>query len=209
MNIAPDSLPYGAAPAILLDCAQQLHEMDGRPFTFDDFCVALGASRSESEPVIEQLIVDGFLYPGDSADATYICSSRMGQLALAKISHGLPRDEATRLLNAVIEKSEAINADPEKYPYAVTCLAVFGSFLTEKEVLGDLDIGVTLSLRECRREKFGLTSLKRGMSSYAKTLAALRLRKPAKISIHEMDEVIRLETPYRVIFGEMPSLSSQ
>ena len=35
-------------------------------------------------------------------------------------------------------------------------------------------------------------------------MAVMRLRRPNQVSIHELEEVLRLGTPYEVVFGTLP-----
>lgn len=56
------------------------------------------------------------------------------------------RERADRLIAALVIEAEAINDDPLPW-YDVTRLSVFGSYLSSKPVLGDLDIAVRLTPR--------------------------------------------------------------
>jgi hypothetical protein len=114
-----------------------------------------------------------------------------------KPAPSLPRAEAERLLELVIAKAEFVNAHPEEFPYAVQTLAVFGSYLTEKPVLGDLDIAIELKLVR-RLEYHGKFS--RPVHWGDKTTKALRLRRPRKISVHFLAEVREMGAPFREIF---------
>ena len=202
---------FGVAPAILLDCARQLHHYDLRPFTLNDFCEALGASQREAQLVLMQMISEGFIVAQVSDAGAYSATPKLGQLALANISEGLPRAQADALLAQVLARAELINKHPEKHECAVIRVVVFGSYLTQKEILGDLDVGVELKeLPRLRAHDEGTRYMAwiRGVASPStKVRSLLRLRKPKQISIHDFDEVLRLETPYRVLLGERPSTS--
>jgi hypothetical protein len=56
------------------------------------------------------------------------------------------RERADRLLTALVIEAQRINNDPLPW-YNVTRLSVFGSYLSSKPVLGDLDIAVRTSPR--------------------------------------------------------------
>jgi hypothetical protein len=205
MNLRPENLYFGVAPAILIDCARRLVERRA-PFGLVEFAQAIGTSVREAEPVLEQMRKDGFfkrLKPG-----SFESTDKLSQLANAKISEGISRAEAEKLLALVLRKAEEINANHEQFPCSVGCVAVFGSFLGSKARLGDLDLGVYVEEppRRSREEAFAMVrDMLRGRPLPAsKTFAALRLRQPKKISLHELREVIDLGTPYRVVFGEVP-----
>lgn len=206
MHLNPNKLMYGVAPAILIDCADQLHRMDCS-FTFDDFCQALGAPRAEAKPVLDQMVADGFMRLDEFAPDTYAPLPKLSQLALGNVSEGISRAEAERLLAAVIKKAEEINANPERHNCAVDCIVVFGSYLSKKEVLGDLDIGVDVRqlVKQKRQPGQSMRDYLFGAGSPTRQVfASLRLRKPKKISLHELEEVASLKTPFQVVFGELP-----
>ncbi|MCB2062378.1 MAG: hypothetical protein KDE25_02785 [Novosphingobium sp.] len=56
------------------------------------------------------------------------------------------RERADRMIAALVIEAEKINADPLPW-YDVTKLSVFGSYLSAKPVLGDLDIAVRTTPR--------------------------------------------------------------
>lgn len=206
MHLIPNSLLFGVAPEILVDCARQLHDANA-PFTLDQFCKVLGAPVAESELVLEELRTNGFLQVDSVSTGLYLPTIKLGQLALANISNGLTRNAAARLLDRVIERARLINSDPEKYACHVTCLVVFGSYLTDKPILGDMDIGVEVhEIRQSDRKR-SISELRKmmqgGATPTSRVMTALRLQKPKQISLHQLDEVLRLNTPFQVVFGEM------
>ena len=77
---------------------------------------------------------------------------------------------------------------------------MFGSYLSEKLVLGDLDIGVAFSWKPVQSSPVG--DWKSVLS--ASPISSLGLRKPNKIRIHELTEVLELKTPFQVVYGELP-----
>lgn len=204
MHLRPDSLVFDVVdPFILLDCARQLHEAD-KSFTLDTFARALGAPIDEAALVLACLLRDGFI--SDCSDGCFSTTKKFGQLALSKISMGLARAEVDRLLTRVLDKARAINADKSGKFRSISCIAVFGSYLGDEEVLGDLDIAVLLD-PDPSDQKEDLTQslgewLRKGTAPHRRTYSALRLRQPQSISIHGFAELRRLGTSYRVVFGE-------
>lgn len=210
MNLLPGKLIYGVAPEILIACAQQLHRDGDEPISFDDFCRALGAPRAEACPVWQHMLTDGFISLDKSNPDLAIPEQKLAQLALAKLTGGIKRADAEILLTKILARATEINANPEKYICTVACLAVFGSYLTDKPILGDLDVGFEISLleRPTRRPDQSIRDFIRGVGSPRTTvIASLRLRNPKQISLHEMNEVISLKTPYKVVFGEFSAAS--
>lgn len=114
----------------------------------------------------------------------------------------LPRAEATRLLGRVIARAAEVNLDPQRFPFAVGRLFVFGSYLGDKEILGDLDLAVDLMLVR------PLSELGRERPEWLahhwanRTYAALQMRKPKLISIHSGHGMRGLDTPWEQIFED-------
>lgn len=65
-------------------------------------------------------------------------------LATTRANPPIKREKATRLLNELIERARAINKDSELL-YFVESLKVFGSYLSDHDILGDLDVGFKLA----------------------------------------------------------------
>jgi hypothetical protein len=208
MKLLPGKLVFGVAPSILIDCAIQIHDRE-RDFDLDDFCEALGAPVEEARPVLKKLVHAGFAKPDNKLGADRFHPTRKwSQLALARISRGLARADAEKLLEKIIAKASVINAGNDNRFRKISCVVVFGSYLREVPILGDLDIGVALDPKDKKQlDQKGMSLeewLRKDGAPDRRTCSALRLRKPQYISIHEFDEVIRLKTPYRVVFGKVP-----
>jgi predicted nucleotidyltransferase len=61
---------------------------------------------------------------------------------------GLTRRKADELLEKVIQRAFEVNSAPDtEFLHTIKRIAVFGSYLTDKEKLGDLDIAVDLENR--------------------------------------------------------------
>lgn len=55
---------------------------------------------------------------------------------------GLTRAKADEIISALTERAKLINKDPQ-FLFGVRRIAIFGSYLTEKQKLGDLDVAVS------------------------------------------------------------------
>lgn len=62
---------------------------------------------------------------------------------MKKKNCNLTRRKADELIALLLERIEQVNLDPQ-YIYGVSRAVVFGSYLTDKERLGDLDIAIEL-----------------------------------------------------------------
>jgi len=204
MNLLPDQLYFGVHPSILIACADRLAARE--EFDLDAFAAAIGAPSWEAEPVLHEMKAAGFV--SLVASGNYLPEMKFKQLANSRVTLGIPRSEADKLVERVLAKAREINAKPYEFVCSVACIVVFGSYLGDKPVLGDIDLGVHIVERnrspKDKQEFIRLLKSGKLFSPLNKTYAALRLRQPQKISIHDLQEVIELETPYKIIFGALP-----
>ena len=74
-------------------------------------------------------------------------------LALASAAQPILRKTAERKISELLERVKIINTSP-RYLFEVTKVIVFGSYLTEKQKINDIDIAVTLERKEADNNKF-------------------------------------------------------
>jgi len=108
----------------------------------------LKQSNSLAEQVVKQMIKEDYLFRKKlkyGVDYQYELKETIKgrRLGITKANPPISREKATRLLNELIERARVINANDELV-YFVESLKVFGSYLSDKEVLGDLDVGIKL-----------------------------------------------------------------
>lgn len=205
MRLDPDLLHYGAS-AVLLKSALKLLSNQSDDFSLDAFARAFGAPIDECAPIVDGIMKDGFLTLNNG---TYSFTDSATQLIVAPITKGLDRGEAQILLAKVIQKAKEINATPA-YGHTIKKLYVFGSYLTDKEVLGDLDIGYIINVTpgaftdSQRKLVRNNASTKYGSYSLTKYNQMLRFLKCNNklVSLHSHEEVISLNTPLTEVFSE-------
>jgi len=88
------------------------------------------------------------------------------RFGIANATSPISRQKATQLLKELIERAKAINSNNELV-YFVERISVFGSYLSDKDTLGDLDVGVKLTARYAD-DNFTLHNQKR--IDFAKTI---------------------------------------
>ena len=133
------------------------------------------------------------------------------------ITKGRPqvrRERADKLIQQMIAEAEVINSDPTMM-YRVAVLAVFGSYLTEKSVLGDLDIALGLKMLwtpetydDCREILTAAYPMPKSVAAdfmerlgWPETVVRRRLKVGRGISLHDFSELTVLGCPYQVVFG--------
>ncbi|OGA71494.1 MAG: hypothetical protein A3G81_17225 [Betaproteobacteria bacterium RIFCSPLOWO2_12_FULL_65_14] len=205
MRLAKGALFLGiVAPEIILDCTRQLSRTSGG-FGFYDFCYALGAPADEAQPLLDAMVNAGYVRDNQAASPRYEPTKEFARLNLATVGNGLTRQQAKALLRRVIGKALEINANSAKYGgIEVSTLAVFGSYLSDAEVLSDLDLGFETRIisEEHHRKAIGeamssgrLFSRKGPVDKVPGILAC----RNKHVSLHSMAELKKLGTQFVVV----------
>ncbi|NEN22799.1 hypothetical protein G3O08_04705 [Cryomorpha ignava] len=185
----------------------------------------LKKSRAIACKVMEGLIDENYLILEKKTDDNEIyynlAETEKGfGFGMASANPPISRQKADLLLAEIIEKAKRVNGSKE-YLYRVETLKVFGSYLTDKEILGDLDVAVKVSPK-LEGEAFVEANFKhvaaakkngRAFQSffqeiewpYKEVIQMLKTRKKG-LSLHDedSDEVVRL-TETRTVYTFKPS----
>lgn len=101
-------------------------------------------------PRIRQLLVtEGFIEVDEDFDIAL--TDRGHSLRMQKLMKPITRAKAESLIEEISRRAQAINNDPDS-THGVQSVHVYGSYLTEKEQLGDLDIAVSTFQRRRKGE---------------------------------------------------------
>ena len=105
--------------------------------------------QDEAARVLASLHEKGLLEPGMADASEQLYHPTLLGRALAGASAGKPIKRATaeRLLSGFVERVERVNADPH-YLFRVVHAVVSGSYISEAETLGDLDLAIHLEAKE-------------------------------------------------------------
>jgi hypothetical protein len=103
---------------------------------------------AEARALIDALIKNGIveLYASSSKEAAYTTTMAGNAMRMTGFVPRINRAKAEKLLDSVLERVAAINARPDLLHW-VTDVRVFGSYLTDSDDLGDLDVAVKLERR--------------------------------------------------------------
>lgn len=187
----------------------------------------LNLPNTTTKQVIEQLITEDYLIlnkekSGNKYQYELAETSKGRRFGIASAAPAISRQKATQLLNDLIKRAEVINANKDLV-YFVQRIKVFGSYLSDKETLGDLDIGFKLSRKNNGAD---FSSLNKKRITQAKTngkifksfmdelgwpyreIELMLKNKQRNLSIHdeEKDEVFNL-TESRLVYQYMENLS--
>jgi DNA-binding MarR family transcriptional regulator len=177
----------------------------------------LGLSMTSAVALVEELIARGYLAQGQNQD--YALTDKGEELVRASASGKIKRRTAEQALDGLLKRAAEYNADPSKI-LTVDAIAVFGSFLSDKAQLGDLDLAVKWRDRipdadRAKRAQAYAQRSGRQFSNFVEFLAwpetelfqILKARKRT-IRIQDWQAFSRLvgkdseRCPYKVVFGD-------
>lgn len=134
-------------------------------------------------------------------------------VGMAKKLKPLPRSEADRLLREVVTAANEINTD-SRYSHNVARLAVFGSYLTDRETLNDLDIAYDLEARWARgsSESMEVVSARSnaafppprsadwmGLLLWPERVVLRKLKVSRRVSLEEIGTIEQHDWPHRML----------
>lgn len=178
--------------------------------TFGDFpAKVITRCLPKAKALLPALVKDGYVEPVDGEKNCYRLTTKGNALAQMRLVKRMKRAKAEALFNQTLDRIVQANADP-KWLHWVTEVRVFGSYLTDSDDLGDLD----LALDVCRRARRGYTAAKEvlavklGKDDYrfdpeAEFKRWIRNRSP-RVSLYRVNELERnpdwcAKTVYRFI----------
>ena len=176
--------------------------------------------KSVAKQIIKQLVSEDYLVLkkvkyGDVMQYEITETEKGRRFGIASADPAISREKATQLLNELIERVTQVNATKELIYYVET-VKVFGSYLSTKNLLGDIDVAVKLA-RKYHGDKFMEENKKRthlaiqkgrvfsnyldGLSWPHREVMLLLKTKKKGLSLHDedRDEVIH-KTEYKILY---------
>jgi hypothetical protein len=160
MTLVAKHLYFGMDPLNLRDAANRVvarlpEDTTVRPVVrldalVEDFRLTAGASRA----LVDQLVADGVLQPLSDRGADFEVTTRMREIARARIIEPLPRTEAQRLLARSVELAKRFNRTATRNKYEIEELAVYGAYMSRDADLSDLMLGLTGRRRAPGQRRF-------------------------------------------------------
>jgi len=135
-----------------LEIRRILKRLDGRNLSISDAVNACEISSDELTPLLNKLEAEKYLVLNHGTIAEEIAITPKGKRLYddgrpSSNKRPLKRTAAEKKLDSVLEKIAQLNNDAY-YLYRITRAAVYGSYLTTKTLLGDLDVGIEFTRRE-------------------------------------------------------------
>jgi predicted nucleotidyltransferase len=130
-----------------------LHYEDGTVTTIAE---KLGINQEKAKEVFQTLCTEGYIKQTDSSsdknDPSWENTIKGYGLVNATARKPITRKTAERLLQEFLQRVEKINSSDE-YAYYVKRVILFGSYLSNKPTLGDIDLSLVLEYRDDDPEK--------------------------------------------------------
>lgn len=155
MNLNPKDtmfdLPILKVREVLRHAIKERLWGDSRNKVIGKVALILKEPTAVAQELVRQLLNENYIiwekkkFP-DGIQYELIATEKGRRLGIAKATAPITRAKANELLQDLIERAKSINENPE-FVFYVERIEVFGSYLTDKELLGDLDVGVQLSRR--------------------------------------------------------------
>lgn len=148
MRVQRDQVLYGMP---VLDIRRLLRKVE-LSLTVDYAGHILQCSSEAALRVIEGLHADGYLERGPNDIDCWALTQKGAQLRAATAAEPISRKTADRLLKELLCRVETINTSVD-YLHKISCLIVFGSYLTDATKLSDLDVGYRLGPKVIDRQE--------------------------------------------------------
>jgi predicted transcriptional regulator/predicted nucleotidyltransferase len=130
-----------------------LHNVQDGCWTIKKAAVTLQLSHRRARELISELLRRGYIEPQRINRSKYYKRTLAGSIfSPASAAHPLTRKTAEHKVAEFIVRVHAVNAT-DYFLYRVKRVVIFGSYLTEKQRINDIDIGLELVPREPNKDK--------------------------------------------------------
>jgi predicted nucleotidyltransferase len=133
------------------DVQRAVWALQGRDWTMDELRELLDVDEGTFERVAAKLQADGLIevvYQWPHGDAVWHNTMRGGALANASATDRVPRQQAQRHVDALLDRVRAVNAS-SRFLYRIRRIRLFGSLLRpDRQFVSDADVAVDLEPKE-------------------------------------------------------------
>lgn len=183
----------------------------------------LHVDQKTAREIFDTLCAEGYIEPvetphnADENDTYWRTTLNGNSLAIATARKPITRQTAERLLSEFLQRVKEIN-DCADYAYYVKKVVIFGSYLSDRSDLGDIDLAIWIEhrysdmrerSRSCQqRIELALQNGRRFKTfwaewswPYTEVIRFLRNRSPS-ISIHDLKEegILSTSIPSKILF---------
>ena len=168
------------------------------PLTVKGIAERLEVSGDVARGFVAAMLDAGFLERSERSPDKYTTTQIGGQLAAALFMKRLDRAKADWLVAGLLDRADAINADSDLV-YRVAAIDAFGSYITNTDDIGDIDVTVTL---EFKREKGSIVEANKARAE-ASGRVSMSYDRELTFGEHEVKQRLRARSPYISIVSEM------
>ncbi|MEW6624887.1 MAG: nucleotidyltransferase domain-containing protein [Bacillota bacterium] len=186
-------------------------------WTIDFLTARLRVSKSMAKKIINVLVEQGYIEESKryNREKAWVNTIKGNSLAMASAAKPIYRRTADDILLKFMKRVNEVNTN-DKFAFRVEKVIVFGSYLSDKERLNDIDLAIKLESKEKdkkkrrQREQERISiALKSGRVFgnflqevfWPMTEVKLFLKNRSRsISLHDTDDPILQETNYKVLY---------
>lgn len=141
-----------------------LKGVTGGSFSANNVAYGLKISASSARAVLDELLARKYIEKTEPSklenETCYTCTQDGAQFAAAMATKPVSRSIADRHVSELIERIRVVNANSE-YLVWVSRLIIFGSYLTDRDRIKDVDVSIVLARKEQDGEGWAKAALHR------------------------------------------------
>ena len=104
----------------------------------------LDISKNEAEKLAKKLVKEGYLKVDERiGDISYSITIKGNSFAMASFAKPITRKTATKKVEELLVRVKEVN-NCDDFLFKVKQVAIFGSYLSDKEKLGDIDVNIIM-----------------------------------------------------------------
>ncbi len=210
MYLEKNSLFFGYSAVLMRDVFCKLPEFADVKY----FSRQLGIDEEQAAELVDTLIKEGYLEWETFGGSNTLSKTIKGNsLAMASFAPPITRKTADKKIAELIERAKIVNTSNE-FLYKVKRIAVFGSYLSDKDRINDIDIDIVLEkkfpkeIQKKKEDEFIKKAMRKGKEfgnfidrlfypmTYTKNFLKHRSR---AFSLHYEDQILE-QTEYKIIY---------
>ena len=161
-------------------------------------------SKKDYNKIVNILIDNGYIIKErsivclnglESFSVPYTMTEKGRELSRAKCGNRMNRSQADKLFNEILERVKEVNDNPY-YLYKINNIALFGSYITDKKDLGDIDIAFDYQFkRRIVKTKDGLDNETKANMKRSDERNCNDFVKSLSFGLHEVSTFLKKRSP--------------
>jgi len=161
-------------------------------------------SKKDYNKIVNILIDNGYIIDEpsmvylnvlESISVPYTMTEKGKELSRAKCVSRMNRSQADKLFNEILERVKEVNNNPY-YLYKINNIALFGSYITDKKDLGDIDIAFDYQFkRRIVKTKDGLSNETKANMKRSDERNCNNFLKSLSFGLYEVSKFLKNRSP--------------